>query len=389
MNKNTARHVGRIKILHSVGHLLRGGIETWLYQMVTRLEPERFQHDVLVRTADEEAFTQLFRNADVGVVPCLNYKNPARYAINFKRVIDERGPYDILHIHGSNFNGLLSLLLARPLGIKFCIAHSHNDVRPLLKHRGRLYGRYSDAVRLCMKRLPDLGLAASVLAAESMFGSDWRHYNKYQLLYYGIDFTPFAQPVNQSLRHDLGIPTCAFVIGHVGRFHEQKNHEFLVEVADRLVHQTPDAHFLLIGDGDLRPEITREVEARGMNARFTYVADTLSVPALMTSAMDAFVFPSKYEGLGLVAVEAQAAGLPCVISDRVPREAIVDEDLVKVLPLEDPNAWAHALLSARASKRQCDLDALSQSRFNIDVCVEALSAVYSELASPNNERLAA
>jgi glycosyltransferase involved in cell wall biosynthesis len=104
----------------------------------------------------------------------------------------------------------------------------------------------------------------------------------------------------------------------VGRFHEQKNHAFLLDLMEATIAIRLDTVCLLIGDGPLRDSFTKEVKRRGLGAHFVFISDTLSVPAFMKSAMDCFVFPSRYEGLGLVVVEAQAAGLPCVISDRVP-----------------------------------------------------------------------
>src|SRR5579872_4986867 len=92
----------RMRILHSVGHLLRGGIEMWLYQTLQKLDVNRFEHHVLVRTDKEEPFTEAFRQAGFRVVPCLNYSNPLKYARNLRRIVDGYGPYDVLHVHGSN-----------------------------------------------------------------------------------------------------------------------------------------------------------------------------------------------------------------------------------------------------------------------------------------------
>src|ERR1700736_1854804 len=132
----------RIRILHRVGHLLRGGIEMWLYQMLQTLDCDRFEHHVLVRTAEEEPFTAAFREVGIRVLPCLNHNNPGKYSSNLRRVVAQNGPYDILHVHGSNPNGLFALFLAKALGISTRIVHRHNDVRPLLKSRGIVYKSY-------------------------------------------------------------------------------------------------------------------------------------------------------------------------------------------------------------------------------------------------------
>lgn len=373
----------RIRILHSVGHLLRGGIETWLYQVLQRLDVDCFEHHVLVRTDKKEPFTEAFEQAGIRVLPCLNYGNPTKYASNLRRVVRHNGPYDILHVHGSNPNGLLALLLAKPLGIPVRIVHSHNDVRPLLEARGFAYKLYVRSTLHCLRLFSDHGIAASVLAAESMFGSSWQTDARWKLLYYGMNFAPFAEPPDPDLRESLGIPRHAFVVGHVGRFHEQKNHEFLVRIADEVIKRCPEAHFLFIGDGELKGHIVSECDKRGLGRHVTFVRDTPSVPKFMLSAMDCFAFPSRYEGLGLVAVEAQAAGLPCVLSDRVPKEAIVDKGLVNVLQLKDsPELWADAILSLRRkrSRGTQHLEQFYSSPFNLDQCAVALARTYRSLA---------
>jgi glycosyltransferase involved in cell wall biosynthesis len=374
----------RIRILHSVGHLLRGGIETWLYQTLPRLNANRFEHHVLVRTEKEEPFTEAFRRAGIRVVPCLNYGNPVKYASNLRRVVAQNGPYDILHVHGSNPNGLLALLFAKALGISNRIVHSHNDVRPLLKSRGILYKSYVGLTLQGLRFIPDCGFAVSTLAAESMFGRFWQKDPRWKLLYCGVNFEPFAEPPDPNLRKRLHIPEDAFVVGHVGRFHEQKNHEFLVKIAHEAVTRRPNTHFLLIGDGPLRNSIAAEFERRGLSHNVTFIPDTLEVPRIMLSAMDCFVLPSRYEGLVLVSVEAQAAGLPCFLSDCITKEAIVDTKLVKMLRLEDSaESWANAIQNSRKQRVRGPqhLKQFYASQFNLEKCAASISSTYESLVT--------
>ncbi|HEY0784413.1 MAG TPA: glycosyltransferase [Acidobacteriaceae bacterium] len=374
---------GSVRVLHSVGHLLRGGIETWLYQTLPVLLSRGFEHHVLVRTAEEEPFTAEFREAGIPVLACPRFTNPFHYLQDLKKVVAEHGPYDILHVHGSSLSGLLTLALARVSGIPRTVVHSHNDVRFLLKTRSVVYRAYVHALLWGYRRLADRGLAASRLAAESMFGDEWQRDARWELLYCGVDCAPFAKPADESLRARLGMPEGAYVIGHVGRFHEQKNHGFLVEVVAAAAASDQQVHCLLIGDGPLREEVRAEIERRGLGSRFTFVPDTSLVAQYMTSAMDCFVFPSRYEGLGLAVVEAQAAGLPCLISDRVPPEAIVNEELVRVLPLEVPaSRWAEEVLQVRAGGREPKEQALARvegSQFNVVKSIQALQLHYRSM----------
>jgi glycosyltransferase involved in cell wall biosynthesis len=222
-----------------------------------------------------------------------------------------------------------------------------------------------------------------------MFGGQWEKDSRFRLLYCGVDFGPFAVQPDRRLRAELGIPEDAYVVGHVGRFHEQKNHEFLVGVAEVLVHHAPNVRFLLIGDGPLRQQVTKEIEWRGLKDHFVLVPDTTEVAGYMTAAMDCFILPSRYEGLGLVAVEAQAAGLPCILSDRVPAEATVDASLVQVLSLDSSaETWASALLRLRdKGARRNDpghLELFCASRFNMDACAQDLASVYKTIARRQN-----
>jgi glycosyltransferase involved in cell wall biosynthesis len=375
----------RFRVLHVMGHLLRGGIETWLYQMIKRLDPLHFSHHILVRTAEEEPFTDSFRQAGVRVIPCLHFMNPIRFAWNFVRVVRQNGPYDIVHIHGSSLSGLLCLLLAKAVRVDTVIVHSHNDISPLLETSNPLYRLYCRLVCFFYRTVPDLGFACSERAAVSMFGQDWQRDDRFRLLYYGIDFAPFALKADPDLRQKLGIPDGEFVVGHVGRFHEQKNHAFLLDVATAATRRSANLHFLLIGDGPLREQITREVERRRLSGSFTIVSDTSSVASYMTGAMDCFILPSRYEGLGLVAVEAQAAGLPCLLSDRIPSEAVVDPSLVQVLSLEDPTmAWVGALLRLREAGSRNNspghLDRFRASRFNAEACAGDLATAYRRMS---------
>ncbi len=373
-----------VRVLHAVGHLLRGGIEKWLYQTLPPQLSSDCEHHILVRTTEDEPFTAAFREAGIPVLVCPNYTNPFQYAADFKKLVRINGPYDILHVHGSSFSGLLALSLAKSVGIPKTIVHSHNDVRPHLQERGLLYGAYARFILGAYRALADFGLAASVRAAESMFGENWRNDRRWELLYYGVDSRPFAHPKGSSLRAELGIAADAFVIGHVGRFHEQKNHSFLIDIVDATRALRPEVHCVLVGDGPLRKEIEIEIERRGLTSYFTFVPDTMFVSEYMMGAMDCFVFPSKYEGLGLVVVEAQAAGLPCLISDRVPIEAIVNNRFVRVLPIERrADEWGRVALEIAKFKsldHVAAADCVRNSRFGLERCVARLYELYLTLS---------
>jgi glycosyltransferase involved in cell wall biosynthesis len=184
----------------------------------------------------------------------------------------------------------------------------------------------------------------------------------------------------------LGIPPDAFVIGHVGRFDEQKNHLFLVEIAAEVAKREPKMRLLLVGDGLLRPKIEQKIAQLGLTDRTIFAGSRHDVPRLMLSAMDVFLFPSLYEGLGLVLIEAQAAGLPCIFSDVVPEEADLVKPLIRRFSLSEPaSVWADAILAERragaAITQEHSLAVVEKLPFNIEIGLKDLVRTYLSCVS--------
>jgi glycosyltransferase involved in cell wall biosynthesis len=180
----------------------------------------------------------------------------------------------------------------------------------------------------------------------------------------------------------LGIPPDAFAIGHVGRFSQQKNHAFVIDVFSELIKLEPKAFLLLTGDGELRREIEKKVLEVGLSQRVLFLGSRPDVPHLMQGIMDVFLLPSFYEGLPLVLIEAQAAGLPSVVSDVIPEEAAIVKPLVRRVSLSEPAVeWAKAIRVHRdvveKHTRSEALAAVKQSEFNIRCSVDSLAQAYS------------
>ena len=160
-----------------------------------------------------------------------------------------------------------------------------------------------------------------------------------------VDQYAYSETVAAEYREKLGLKE-KFVLGHVGRFHEAKNHMFLLGVFAGVCKRRSDAMLLLVGDGDLREKIEEKIEKMGLENRVVMTGSRSDVPKLM-QAMDVFVFPSLWEGLPVTVVEAQAAGLPCLISDRITNDVNLSE-LVKCLPIDNLTLWIDAILSMDA-----------------------------------------
>jgi len=225
-------------------------------------------------------------------------------------------------------------------------------------------------------------------SADALFGGGAER--PAQIIHYGLDFSRFAAlPPGAEVRRQLGIPPERKVIGHVGRFAPMKNHAFLVESFHRVILRGVNAHLLLVGDGPLQQGIRADVERRGLVDRCTFAGHRSDV-APMFSAMDVFVFPSEYEGLGIVAVDGQAAGVPVIASTAIPEEIEVIPRLVERVALsEGADAWAAAIV------RRCEMgsprhgdeaQAVQNSRFALPACINALRQVYLRGQEDNEYR---
>jgi glycosyltransferase involved in cell wall biosynthesis len=372
-----------VRILHVVGNLNRAGAETWLMQVFRRVDRRRVRFDFLVHADREYAYSADARALGAGILACPWPAPPTRYASRFRQLLESHGPYDIVHCH-LNHVGAWLLWQAHLCKVPRRILHTHTGrastdlpipLRLLERAGRRLRGVVTDRV------------APSALAASAAFGPGWAGLPNTRLLQYGIDLSSFERPVDPAaMRRQLNLSPRAFVIGHVGRFVHAKNHELILRIMAAAVRQAADVRLLLVGDGPRRLEMVRMAHALGLERHVIFAGVRPDVPDLMRGCMDAFVLPSRYEGLGLVAIEAQASGLPCVLSDRLPEDATVSPDLVRRLPLAAaPAAWASALLDsrregAREDRQQRGREAVGRSVFTIERSVTSLMELYERAA---------
>jgi glycosyltransferase involved in cell wall biosynthesis len=357
--------IERMKILHVVGSLDRGGIETWLAGLLHHVDRQKYQMDFLVHTAQPGAYDDEVRSLGARVLACLprlDAGHPLQYARNFRRIVRQNGPYDCIHCHIHHSSGFI-LLLAAWMGIPIRIVQSHNDTRAS-DARNTALRRASDAVMdWLIHRYATTGIAASKAATRCLFPKSWGSAQasalflpstlplaamdrRWEISACGIDLAPFRGAEDKArLRAELGLSRASVIIGHVGRFAPQKNQVFLLEIAERLCRIEPAAVFLLVGEGPDREAIEKQVVERGLSPHFVFAGSRADVPRLMKGVMDCFLFPSLYEGLGLVLWEAQAAGLSCLITDSLPEEATILPEQVRRLSLSmAPEVWAGELL---------------------------------------------
>ena len=365
-----------VKVLQIVGGLRRAGTETWLLQVARRINRSAIAMDFLVHGEEKGDYEEELRDLGFGI---LRTPMPGRYAAYLRSVdaVLERGGYDVVHSHLQHFSGVTTFLASRH-EIPVRIVHSHLDVQPGLA-RGRK-ATYAWIMRRLIRRHATHRIAVSRRAAAALFGAGWAEQPNTAVLSCGIDLARYLAPADMQLRASLGLRPDGLVIGHVGRFVEQKNHEMLLVVAAEVMDRDPAAQLLLVGEGPLHLQIEQACIDLGIRDRTIFAGSRTDVPEILKAAIDVFVFPSRYEGLGLAVVEAQAAGLPCVIADHVPAEVEVLPELIHRQSLEDsPSVWAAAINRARRRHgARAAADRVAATTYNIDCSVTWLERLYAE-----------
>ncbi len=376
-------HQQPIRILQVVGGMPRHGSETWLMNVLRNIDRTRFQMDFLVHTHEPQAYEAEAKALGSQVIRCLHPSRPWLYAKNFKQVLRQYGSYDVVHSHIHHYSGFV-LRLAEQVGIPLRIAHSHSDTRQIEAEASLFRQAYCKLMRYWIARYSTTGLSVSKASAPALFGPHWQQDPRWQVVPCGIDLAPFKNAVDATIvRSELGIPPDALVLGHAGRFHPAKNHDFLVEIFAEVCKQAPQAYLLLVGEGDLRGAIAQKVAQLGLTKQVIFTGLRSDVHRLMRGAMDVFLFPSRYEGLGLALVEAQASGLPCIFSDVIPEEADILPPLVHRIALsEDAKYWANQVLAAQHSKLKMDslISAQESEQIEFDILhkIKNLERLYQE-----------
>lgn len=364
-----------VRVLHVLGTLERGGVETWLLDLLEGLDRGRWQMDFL--TLGEPGSLAPVARARGARVLCCRLGAPG-FLLRLGRLLRGEG-CRIVHSHVHRFSAVV-LGVARMAGVPVRIAHSHNtaDGRPDTWTRAL----YRTGTSWLLDRVRSSGMACSAQAAEALFGPR----SPSAVVHYGLNGSLEAAVAAAGdrlrLRREFALPPEAPVVGHVGRFDPQKNHEGLLDVAGALAQRMPEARWVLVGEGPGRERIERRARAMGLESRIRFAGRRDDVPCLMRSLFDAFLFPSLHEGLPLALLEAQAGGLRSLVSSRVSGEAAVVRGAVEFLPLETPaGIWAERL-AALLLRPRLELDParreLRAAGFSIGESRRRLLEIYQE-----------
>ena len=354
-----------------MGKMVGGGVEAVVMNYYRHIDRSCVQFDLLV-DADSTLVPREEVEALGGrVFEVPPYQRVVEYQRGMRRLFEqERWP--IVHSH-INALSVFPLRAAKRAGVPVRIAHSHST-----SGKGE---HAKNAVKAALKtqasRYPTHRLACSRYAGEWLFGKG----AEFDVLYNAIDLSSFAfdAEARALARADLGLVGGQFAIGHVGRFTAQKNHLFLLEAFEVVARRRDDAVLLLAGDGEQRSLAECWVAERGLSNRVLFLGQRDDIQRVYL-AFDAFVLPSLYEGLGLVGVEAQRAGLPCLLSDQITREVDVT-GTVRFLPIDDSRTWADALCAIQPDESARNLGESPEcfSDYDITQAAPKLLGLYERL----------
>lgn len=333
-----------LRVAQIMGKMNRGGVEAVVMNYYRAMDKTKVQFDFFVDSDSEFPQREELEQAGAGVFMLPPYSRMWAWQKQLTEQL-RRGRYSIVHAHINTMN-VFPMLCAWRAGVPVRICHNHSTAHPgegkktvlkyLLRPFNRLFATHWFA---CGRK-----------AAEWMYGRQAVEHNRVVVLPNAIDTTRFAFDEAQrvQIREQLEIEPDVLVLGHVGRFCYQKNHRFLIEIFAEL-HQMTKSRLLLIGEGELTQSIRDLVHQKGLEKEVIFLGGKQDT-APYYNAMDAFCLPSFYEGLPVVAIEAQCSGLPCLLSDEVTEEAVLT-DRAERFPLENSALqWAQwIVINAQAS----------------------------------------
>lgn len=339
----------RVRILYFVDRMLRGGIQTFVLENMRHMDRSKVQIDYLLLDDGNHYELEDVLEKEGAIVYKLKgiwLRSPIdfiSYRIAVRDFFVKNNNYDIVHLHSTSKNWLI-LYYAKKYGIEIRIAHSHSIG---FQTHSKMQLLVANVFKPFLKKYATHYFACSEEAGRWLFGD-----SQVTVIHNAVDLRKFSYKIEKrDIIRKLYQLESAFVVGHVGRFTTLKNHSFLLEIFFEILKIQPKAKLLLVGEGVLQSEVIDKSRKMQIEDKIIFAGFHPNVEDYM-SAMDTFIFPSMFEGLGLVLIEAQANGLPCFTSDVVvPKEAKVSELLNYISLEKSPKEWANIILKSNLKRR--------------------------------------
>lgn len=363
-----------VRILQVFGCLDRGGAENMIMSVYRNIDRSEMQFDFVVHLDREGDFDSEVKamGGRIFCAPKYSGLNHFEYKKWWDSFFKNHPEYKILHSHVRSTASIYTKL-AKKYGIK-TIVHSHNA------QSGKgLSAKAKDFLQNNITDYADVCLACSALAGDWLFKG-----HEYTLMPNTIDVKKFSYNTQkrEELRKSLGCEN-SFLIGHVGRFHAQKNHRFLMDIFSEVLKIKPDAKLLMVGDnigssGIPKSELEAYAKEKGIYDSCIFAGNVSNVSDYL-SAFDVFVFPSIHEGLPVTLIEAQAACLPCIVSSNVSKECAVT-DLVEFESIDKPaSVWAQEIIKKDGFRRYDMSRQMYDAGYDVKAGAKMLTDIYSDL----------
>ncbi len=360
-----------MRILETVTNLDGGGVDTLMLGYCSRIIPKH-HFDFLVRSDNEGILEAPIKQLGCGVIHLPRIKPfPFKYIKTLKKTI-KNGKYDIVHAHG-NYKSFFVLYYAKKYGVKVRIIHSHIAFIPESKWEKIKRSIFTPLV----KNLATDLFACGRDAARWMWGEKEFNNNNVYIMRNAIDTNKFSfsQDIRNKMRQELGIEQF-FVVGNVARLSYQKNQEFLIKTFFKIKQIYSNSVLLLIGRGDTESMLKRLVSELNLNDSVMFLGIRDDVPELL-NAMDVFVLPSRFEGLPVSLVEAQANGVPSVVSDSITDEVKMLDNSIYLSLDDSEDVWAQTIINLKDKRLSSSI--VNQSGYEISIASKDLCRKYESL----------
>ena len=363
------------RVLCLVSAMNTGGAETFLMKIYRNLDRTKYQMDFCVNVKEKGFYDDEIKRLGgrIFVIPSKS-ENIKKFKSELAEIIRSHQYANVFRIT-SNAMGFLDLKIAKDSGAKRCIARSSNSsdgagIKVLLVHK---------LGQLLYERYVDVKIAPSDLAAEYTFGKKALKHKEVTILHNAVDLEQYSygESNRTKFRDELGISEKTMLIGHVGRFSMQKNHEFLIDIYQKICQYVPDSRLILVGNGELQEEVRKKVNGLNLSEKVIFLGVRADISSIL-SGMDVFAFPSFYEGMPNTVIEAQATGLPCVIADTITKEANIT-GLVKYISLQESvNEWAKAVIDSVSPHRKDTKEMFIQNGYDINTVTKQFETLIFE-----------
>ncbi len=372
-----------IRVLHVTEELSAAGIESFIMNIYRNIDRTQVQFDFLVLRNEKEYYDEEIRSMG-GKKYCIEPKA----GNTLLRVFDESkkieaflrsNHYDIVHIHYTTPLRAPILKACYMAGVPTRIYHSHSAFVP---GKARIKMLIYSYMKECISKYGTHFFACSKAAAAWVFPDKLIRDGRVDIVHNGIDVKRFSfdKKIREEKRKELDIPADGFVVIHTGRFTEQKNQLFLLDIIEYVLKHTPDAYLVLLGDGETMDLARQKVKEKYMESSVFFLGVRPNVNEYLSMA-DCYVMPSLYEGLPVAAIEAQASGLPCVLSDSITDEVKLSEN-VSFLSLNDAvERWGNEVIKHKGKPRTDGAAAVIENGYDISTVATGLEATYKHMLS--------